>query len=95
MALKYSANLLTDTFLEVLVFIFPASFKSFQYSFAFLYFASTRRFVFTLSNCSLNFVTSALKSVLAYTIFILLVSDFSALNLFSISFFFLKSHSPL
>ena len=67
-ALKYSANLLADIDLAIPVLIFAASFKSFQYSFAFLYFESARRFVFALSNSSLNCRTSALNFVLALTI---------------------------
>ena len=46
MDLKYSANVLVGKRLGVRVCVFAASFRSFQYSFAFLYLASIRRLVF-------------------------------------------------
>ena len=85
MDLKYSANVLVDKPLGVCVCVFAASFRSFHYSFAFLYLASISRLVFAFSSSDLNFLTGILKSVLALTILILLVSILSFLYLFNMS----------
>ena len=65
MDLKYSANVLVDKPLGVRIYVFAASFRSFQYFIEFLYLASISHLVFAFSSSDLNFHTVILKSVLA------------------------------
>ena len=85
--IKYSVNVLADKPLGIRVCVFAASFRSFQYSFAFMYLALISRLVFAFSSSDSNCLTVILKSVLfwLWPYLILLVSILSFLYLFNMS----------